>query len=261
MPIKKSERDRIVAAMGDWSLLHLNEAVQRYPDNALLPYVRVSAESQVSRGDLKEQGDQFRELLEPFGREIYSWEFQVQESGVVGTGNQKLTEAVACARENGLILVAKDRSRLIRASKEQRRKSSKRTQYEPTIKEWFEFYELVKDVPTAVYIAPSLPLDGIDGINSEKQKIARQFSDCKPGPNGPDNVLISGILELRQEGCSFRNIATQLGIDKSKVQRVLEKEVPGWEGETWANMYRPFDYWCALIGAEDYAAEMQCSLF
>ena len=258
MPIKKSDRDRIVAEMGDWSLLHLPEALENYPDKALLPYVRVSDESQVSRGDLEKQGDQFRELLEPFGREIYSWEFQAQESGVVGTGNQKLTEAVACTRENDLILVAKDRSRLIRASKEQRRKFSKRTQYEPTIKEWFEFYELVRDIPTAVYIAPSLPLDG---INSEKQKIASSFSPNKPGPTGPDDSLIAKILRRKQEGCSIRNIAGQLRISQSKVQRVLDKDVPGREGEKLKSIDRPYDYWCALTGAGDYAVEMQCLLF
>jgi hypothetical protein len=209
----------IISGPGD--VYHLPDAIKKFRTRNVVLFARCSTGKQVSRGSLDKQRAFLQSEVKKAGGRL-AGSRSGAESGKITHKRPLFQEALEIANRKGAILCAEDITRLLRAE------GGKETD-EPEDWEWREFGKLVRSTPLATIIHPTTPLDQ---VHAEKSKGRR----TKPNGRRPELSLkqFLKILLWRAQWPpkSIRKIAEELEVDKSVVQRALDKRVPYGNGLT-----------------------------
>lgn len=221
-------------------ILHVPDALERYPEISHVFYHRLSSGGQGSKGKLAEKTlAAENELLKLTAgtRSRLLWEAYGIEEGKLSMPRPKLIEAAAFAAEQGAILVAADLSRFIRSEAYHR---CTNFDAEPTQRELAKLGRLTNGVILATVLHPN-------ATESERHSNATKRTMKCGRPSTIDYKLAMRIFEaLGSRGLfsrgwenSIATVARRLGIHPGKIQRLLDSPVPGKEGLRWKDFITP----------------------
>ncbi len=201
-------------------ILHVLDALERYPDKNLVFYHRLSSPGQGSKGKLAEKTlaaeNELLALTTGTGSRLL-WVVKCIEEGKMSTPSRKLIDAAAFAAERGAILVAADLSRFIRSEAYHRCTNS---DAEPTQKELAQLGRLTNGVILATILHPN-------ATESERHSLAtKRTGKCGRPPKIRDSKTALRMMYALADGASLATVSKLFGLTKSCVQRWLEKPVP-----------------------------------
>ncbi len=220
-------------------VLHLPEALQRYPDAGIVLYNRVSSYS--NAGTAKEDLDrktydlhrQVRAMAP--GRPLYAL-LRGVEKGKLSKKRPKLAEASRRAVKRRAILVAPDLSRLIRSERYDRHDAERRETV-PTAKEFAKLHKLTSGAILATVEPP-----GLTEAERHSKATRRSGRAGRPSKIAADNEAQifadlgysyydgTGRLRYRQP---IAKVAKIHGVSKQAILRHMKKPCPLLPGKTW----------------------------
>jgi hypothetical protein len=221
-------------------VLHLPEALERFPDASITLYSRVSSYGQAGRGKarLEEKTDAVASAV----RDIAPGKLRrivqaIEEGKMVFPCRDALAEAAKDARQRKGILVAADLSRFIRAKKYSRTKNRNAW---PTPEEFGRLHELTQGVPLATIESPLLTED-------ERHSRATRRTGKAGRPRAIDDDLAVRIwaeVEMIhwsdfgkvQWFPSLRELARAFRVSPATILRLLYSPSP--TGKAWLDVFQ-----------------------
>jgi hypothetical protein len=213
-------------------ILHLPDALKRYPDKGIVLYNRVSSWGQAGKGKvrLEEKTDVVQRALRKIaGYGKLKWIVPVVEYGKMSATRPGLRRVIKGARERGLIVCAPDVSRFIRSEAYDRRTNNNA---EPTPDEIALLLRMAGRVPLATLEKPTL-------TESERHSRATKRGECGRPRKKMKYRLAYRILEelglpffwngriIWSGGdSSLASVAKRFGVSKLDVQRLVDLPVP-----------------------------------
>jgi hypothetical protein len=218
--------------------LHLPAALERHPDRDLVLYNRVSTWDQAGKGkaDLGAKTcATYRELRKMTSRRLRRIVGGAVESGQLSNPRPKLIAGASYALQEGLILVAADLSRFLRAEAFDHRTNLDAS---PTPEEFARLRAITLGVPLATVADPLLPETGRGG----RRSLATKRTGRCGRPGSIDDELADrifqdlGYLSRDRSGrllwrTPIDEVAALYGVSRHAVIRLLRKRSP--TGETW----------------------------
>jgi|GEM_PF-5434000 hypothetical protein len=224
----------------------LDEAIAISATKNMVLYARVSERPSVRNGSLGEQRQSLLKATAQMQRDGWRRKaiIECQEHGKLSCDRQHLLRALEVAKKYKAILVAVERTRLIKPEHYDRRKPHKD---EPTGEEWARFFELADGVLVATVMDPKMTYEELQSLRTTRS------GNCGR-PSTIDRSLIVKVLSLCEayEWCvnivhedapiSLGKIAAKLGIPKVKVQRIVNQQIPHprYTGQSWKHLKNPY---------------------
>ncbi len=221
-------------------VLHLPEALGRYPERGIVLYNRNSSYAQAGRGKCKLHAKTaaFAKDVEPAaaGRTVLAVFDGVELGHLWGCARKKLVEAGEFTRRHLGILVAPDLSRFGRPLVYSRT-TNRNARMGPA--DYARLRELTKGVVLATLEDPLLTED-------ERHSLATKRTGKAGRPVVIDNKMAIQIFEAVEEiyldesgrarwGASLREVANHFHVDHTTIGRLLDKCSP-W-GQTWRSLF------------------------